>query len=429
MLELYEYDAMDSADLMAVLDEAANVRVTKEINTTDELTFTYPLASDKAEFITVNRMILCEGQFYRIMRTQRGSDVLTAECIHRWYADAPSIHIPSVPDSIGVTPYNLVHSAAASAAQTARFNIIGSAGVDNMRWIGMGDFMKNTAGDTGADFKIDFFAVDKTNLLDFVKTVIENAGFGEIYYDNTRFAIVERLGKETNIRLELSSNMENIKTETDISSMVTRLYPYGNEDMTIGSVYGKNYIDSPNMSIYGLKSGYKDYSDYTDVNDLYHNARWEFDAQNPERIDVPSVSVTGSAWALAPYSSGGDIGDVSLGDTVKVIDERGAEMTERVIAISYYPYENKPADITIGRVKRDLYFYISQISELAKRYSKCSTTSGKISPTAISGTRQTAYASAKEIGLEYNGKVTSLTAGEDGVYIDGRKIITEGEGE
>ena len=426
MLELYEYDTLSNPQgtkgIIAFLNEASQVRVTKEINATDELTFIYPLASDKAKLITVNRLVKCEGQNYRIMRVSRGGNTLTAECMHIWYADAPAIHIPSVTDSIGVTPYSLV-SAVAAAVPDFKARSQSSIKSLGMNWIGTGDFMRS-GGATDNEFKIDFFAVDKTNLLDFVKTVIENAGFGEMYYDNLDFAVVEQIGKETGIRLELSANMEDVHTETDISSMITRLYPYGCDDMTIGSVYGQSYIDSPNLAVYGLKSGYKDYSDYTNVYDLYYNACWEFDSQNPERIDVPSVSVTGSALALSEYSSGGDIYGVSLGDKVTVIDERGTPLSERVIALSYYPYENRPAEITIGRVKRDLYFYISQISELAKRYSKCSTTSGKISAKAISGTK----AAASAIGLEYNGEVRSLTAGTNGVYIDGKRIVTEDEG-
>lgn len=432
MLELYEYDAYEDVDeiggVMAFLNEAADVRVTKEINTADELTFTYPLASDKAELITVNRIVLCEGQPYRIMRVSRGGGALTVECMHVWYADAPAAHIPSVPDSIGVKPYDFVRSVAESST---RFTALTQSQVQSLglNWIGKGDFMKNKSSEIQSEFKIDFFALDKTNLLDFIKTVIENAGFGEMYYESSSFAVVEQLGKTTCTRLELSSNMENVRVETDISSMITRLYPYGYDDMTIGSVYGQNFVDSPNLSRYGLKSGYKDYSDYTDVYDLYANAQWEFDSQNLARIDVPSVSVTGSVHDLARYTTGDDIAEAQLGDVVTVVDEAGTEIRERIIAVSYYPYENRPADMTIGRVKHDLYFYISQISEIAKKYSKCSTTSGKINAKAISGAKAASYATARTIGLEYKGEVRSITAGEDGVYIDGRKIITEGVAE
>ena len=395
MLELYEYDVLDNPDdtdgIIAFLHEASQICVTKEINASDELTFEYPIASDKAELITVNRMILCDGQFYRVMRITRGDGVISAECMHTFFADAPAVHIPSVADSIGVKPYDLIKN---SEKEMFGFEVLTQRRLESlgMDWIGEGDFMRGTDSGSGREFKIDFFALDKTNLLEFIKTVIENAGFGEIYYDNRSFAIAERLGKDTGIRLELCNNMENVSTEIDISSMVTRLYPYGCDDMTIESVYGQNYVDSPNMALYGLKAGYKDYSDYTNVNDLYYNALWEFDSKNPERIDVPSVSVSGNAFDLDRYSRGGSVFTLSLGDTVMVVDERNTGIYERVIALSCYPYESRAAEITIGRVKRDLYFYISQISELAKRYSKCSTTSGKISARSISGGRNAVYA-------------------------------------
>ncbi len=386
MLELYEYDTLDNSlgtdGMIAFLHEAAGVRIRKEINVSDELTFTYPLASDKAKLITVNRLVSCEGQFYRIMKVKRGGGIVEAEASHTFFADAPAVHIPTVADSIGVVPYDLISSAASGAAG---FKILSRQQMKNagMSWIGEGSLLRTVAGSDGEQFKIDFFAVDKTNLLDFIKTVIENAGFGEIYYDNRSFAVAEQIGKQTGIRLELSSNMESVRTETDISSMITRLYPYGCDDMTVGSVCGQNYIDSPNIPVYGLKSGYKDYSDYTNAQDLYCNACWEFDLKNPDRIDVPSVSVDGSAAGLEAYSSGGDVFALAPGDTVTVIDEAGTELVERVTAVSYYPYEGKPADISIGRVKRDLYFYISQIAEMAKRYAKCSTTSGKIAARSV----------------------------------------------
>ncbi len=397
MLLLCGYDIIENPlapeDVTAFLNEAVNVRVTKELNVSDELTFDYPAVSEKAGMIQVNRMVLCEDQYYRIVRVSRGNDIVSAECIHVFFMDAAAVHLPSVADSIGVTPHSLVDSVADSIPN---FTALSSSTLKlyKLKWIGEGDFMRGPT-DSG-EFKIDFFGVDKTNLLDFLKTVIKNAGVGELFYNNRAFAIVERTGHDTGIRLELSSNMEDIKVETDISTMITRLYPYGCDDMTIGSVYGQNYIDSPNISLYGVKAGYKDYSDYTDVYNLYYNAQWEFDAQNPDRIDVPSISISGSAVDLSKYASGGRVSTLSPGDRVTVVDGHGTQIYERVISLSYYPYEHRPAEITIGRVKRDLYFYISQISELASRYAKCSTTSGKISQRAISSGASAYAARANE---------------------------------
>lgn len=491
MLELHEYDAVESisagkGNIIAVLNDAFNVRVTKEINTSDSLSFEYPAFSPKADAITVNRIIKCEGQCYRVMKVGKNAEAVSVECMHIWYADAPAAHIPTVPDSIGVTPYSFLRSHATGAQG---FNAMSVQELSNkgMSWIGKGDLLRTSGVGTGNEFAIDFFAVDKTNLLDLVKTVIDNAGFGEIYYDNNKFAVAEKIGSDTDIRISLDECTENIQTEIDISSMITRIYPYGYEDMTIGSVNGKNYIDSPNASIYGIKSGYKDYSDYTDVNKLFYNACWEFDSDNPSRIDVPSVSVTASAADLSRIANG-DFENMHLGDTVTVVDGKGVEMRERITAITYYPYEAVSAELTIGRVKRDLYFYMSQISNMARRYSKCATTSGMISARAISGNTKSssvqlssqsaavkgdemitvisgnntrvkigiadsgyvfkvydnkgrlsintdssqqgmmfsgAQISAPVFCIEYGGGSHVFSADDGGVYIDGRKIVTE----
>ena len=42
-------------------------------------------------------------------------------------------------------------------------------------------------------FKVDFFSMDKTNPYEAVKALIENCGKGEIYADNYKIALVERI--------------------------------------------------------------------------------------------------------------------------------------------------------------------------------------------------------------------------------------------
>ena len=49
-----------------------------------------------------------------------------------------------------------------------------------------------------------------------------------------------------------------------------------------------------------------------------------------------------------------------LGDTVTVIDN-GVEIKERVTALETYPYEAKSGSITIGKVQKNLYFYLDQL--------------------------------------------------------------------
>ena len=65
--------------------EAEGVRVSHEINGARTLTFTYP-ENEKSELIRVNKLVLCEGQAYRIVKVtsaRDGSSVSEVSCIYR----------------------------------------------------------------------------------------------------------------------------------------------------------------------------------------------------------------------------------------------------------------------------------------------------------------------------------------------------------
>lgn len=98
----------------------------------------------------------------------------------------------------------------------------------------------------GADgVKIDFYPTDKINTYDVIQNVIEAYGRGEIYYDNYRFAVVERIGKDNGVRMSIKKNMTSLSVERSTQELTTRLYMYGKDDLTISSVNGgKPYIES-----------------------------------------------------------------------------------------------------------------------------------------------------------------------------------------
>ena len=57
-----------------------------------------------------------------------------------------------------------------------------------------------------------------------LRLLSKTAGKGEIYADNYKIALVERIGGESCLRLDLSKNMKDISIERDITDMVTKLY-------------------------------------------------------------------------------------------------------------------------------------------------------------------------------------------------------------
>lgn len=373
MLKLYEFNDTDASDCLAVLNLAGNVKITRELNGAYSLDFTYP-QDEKAKLLRVNRLICCEGQLFRILKTSRASDGKTqweVECSHVYNADAQAVHLQNVPDFIGKSPYEVLQY----ALKNTPFTLLGDT---ELKELGL------TRMDADG-FLMDFFSMDKTTPYEVVNTVIENCGKGEIYVDNYKIALVERIGTDSNVRLEISRNLQNVTVERDMTDLITRLYPYGYEDLHIGSVNNDvQYLDSPNIAIYGIREGFKDYSDYKEPSEVLNRGLWEFDVENEERIDVPSVNISGKLIDLSKRAEYGDFMQLHLGDKVTIIDG-DTKISERIIRMEQYPYEPLLGEVSVGRVKKDLFFYLNQMGKLNRRYSRVSTSSGKISAGAIAG--------------------------------------------
>lgn len=378
MLKIFPHDANDfTKGASAILHEASNVKLTKEINGEYTLEFDYPYTSDKAKEIEENKIAVCEGQAYRIMKISRddtGSEIMHVSCAHIFHADLKRVHIQNFggdEETIGANPYDVINL----AAKYSHFSQFTESEIKSMGMVPIGD----------DGFLIDFESIDKTTPYDVIQQVITNCGKGELYIDNFKFALVERIGTDKNVRLDISKNMKSVSIERDITNMITRLYPYGKDDAHIGSINGNiQFVDSENISVYGKKEGYKDYSDYTDPETIKEHALWEFSKDNEDRIDVPDISITGSVIDLSKLSKSG-MEPLELGDRV-FIKDHGNEISERVIKIETYPYEPLETTVSIGRIKKDLFFYLNQMGLTTKRYTKNSTSNGKVSAQAISGT-------------------------------------------
>ena len=246
---------------------------------------------------------------------------------------------------------------------------------------------------------IDFFSTDKTNLWDVIKTIIENLGRGEIFHETTidsnnnivcNIAIVERIGTDNGVRLRLEKNMQSISIERNVSDMITRLWAFGSDDLTVSSVNGgKAYIDSPNIEKYGVQEGYKDYSDYTSAAKLYRNAKWEFDEDNEDRIDVPQLTISGKLIDLSKLAEYGAAEKLEIGDTVHVFDIDGTEYVQRVIEYQAYPLEPKESNISIGHIRRDFFIGLWQTEQATKKHSKWQTANNSVNIRKVQGTVNT----------------------------------------
>lgn len=380
VLRLHERDAtnFETGD---ILNNAVNISEQRKINDIACLQFEYPM-DDKARLIKENMLLTTSGRIYEIVRITRkmdGRDIVLVVAKDMFSRRAQHTFLPNVPDMIGKKTSYVIKKALETATD---FSLYTDAELSElgMKWVGDDEFL------------IDFFSADKITLWDFLQTVIENSGRGEIYSNGYKFALVERVGCDRGVRLTLDKNMQNIEIERSTEDIITKLYPFGAEDLTIknaklddGRKYGKEYILSPNAEIYGIHEGCKDYSDYTEPEKVYANAMWEFDSDNEERIDIPKLTITGKLIDLSKLEEYGDIEKVELGDTVHVYDIDGQEYAQRIIEGTWYPYEARETVISIGHMRRDVFFTLYQLRQKKRELEAVQTTNKQITTRKIQG--------------------------------------------
>lgn len=388
----------DSFETGEVLNNAYNVKETRILNDTGSIEFDYPY-DEKARLISQNMLVSVNGHIYEISRTTRnmnGVDSLHVYGTPHFVYEAQKAFIPTIGDNIGKSSryvlkqaIDIISKFKKTVGERCIFHIMTDAELTakGMKWVADDELL------------IDFFSTDKTNLWDVIKTIIENLGRGEIFHETTidsnnnivcNIAIVERIGTDNGVRLRLEKNMQSISIERNVSDMITRLWAFGSDDLTVSSVNGgKAYIDSPNIEKYGVQEGYKDYSDYTSAAKLYRNAKWEFDEDNEDRIDVPQLTISGKLIDLSKLAEYGAAEKLEIGDTVHVFDLDGTEYVQRVTEYQAYPLEPKESNISIGHIRRDFFIELWQTSEKTKKFAKWQTANNSVNIRKVQGTVNT----------------------------------------
>ena len=388
----------DSFETGEVLNNAYNIKETRILNDTGSIEFDYPY-DEKARLISQNMLVSVNNHIYEISRTTRnmsGTDVLHVYGTPHFVYEAQKAFIPTIGDHIGKSSRVVLQAAVdiiskfkKSVGENCIFHIMTNAELSEkgMKWVADDELL------------IDFFSTDKTNLWDVIKTIIENLGRGEIFHETTidsnnnivcNIAIVERIGTDNGVRLRLEKNMQSISIERNVSDMITRLWAFGSDDLTVSSVNGgKAYIDSPNIEKYGVQEGYKDYSDYTSADKLYRNAKWEFDEDNEDRIDAPQLTISGKLIDLSKLAEYGAAEKLEIGDTVHVFDIDGTEYVQRVIEYQAYPLEPKESNISIGHIRRDFFIGLWQTEQATKKHAKWQTANNSVNIRKVQGTVNT----------------------------------------
>ena len=384
--KLHEWNETDfTGGCLAYLNKAYEVAVYDSLQEVPTVSFKYPMKEEKADLIQEYRIVSVEGQAYRITTVKRdysGSRIMTVKANRIFYEDAMRHHFTTIGNdtdvtksTIGVDPYDVIKLAIADT----KFELIPDSELKEM---GMTRI--------GADgVKIDFYPTDKINTYDVIQNVIEAYGRGEIYYDNYRFAVVERIGKDNGVRMSIKKNMTSLSVERNTQELTTRLYMYGKDDLTISSVNGgKPYIDSKEgIEKYGIREAYRDYSDYDDPEKLKAFGEWDLKGEgNDFRLDRPQLTITGDVVDLSKLAEYGDFYKIALGDTVHVFEDN-IEHKQRIVSMTYYPYSAKQPSVTIGQpTLANAYYRAWYMGKLIKTIQKNSGRANKLKTSYFHGT-------------------------------------------
>lgn len=324
----------DTSTAVAILENAFEASIYNEVNSNYSLSFKLPLNDSKCVYIVERYLVKAEGQFFRIRNTDRNENdkTLTVTCYHVWY-DSTEKHIPNTDTFTGNLDGDVVNADAyqvmVDAFADTNFHVITA---EELAELGLQWVTK----------EFDFWQMGKTTPCEIAEKIIALTGRGYLYRDNYNVAIVESLGSYKGL-LRADKNIANVKRTISTDSMITRLYAYGEEGLPLDN----KYIDSPNISKYGVIEGYESYSGISTPERLEEWASWEFDSNNTYRRDEPDISYSFDYIDLTKLGYGETL---CLGDRVTIYDtEYNSNQEYIVMSVQDYPLSAECKKIQIGR--------------------------------------------------------------------------------
>lgn len=183
---------------------------------------------------------------------------------------------------------------------------------------------------------------DYTTAYEMISNIISLAGRGELYFENFKFAVVEKIGKDSGEVWDKEKNIKTLNIQKNYDELMNVILIEGKDGMPLNIKEFPNSVisDSESIQKYGVRRGHISYNDINDKDELKRRAMWEIDALNPDRVSVPKITINCEAY---------DVKNVKLGDTVKICskyDEINEE--KRVISCEYNLLENAESRFILG---------------------------------------------------------------------------------
>ena len=194
--------------------------------------------------------------------------------------------------------------------------------------------------------------------------IVEKYG-GELQRDWFDVFMVERVGSDTNIQIRQGKNLTGIKYDLDMSDVVTRIMPTGQDKDGKVLYLPEVYVDSPNIANYPApKWIHLAVSDCKEVtkgktkkskDKCYKQMREAAQAEFDKGCDQPAVTLTVEfidVTQTEEYRQYSFLQSIFLGDAVRVIAKRvGVEVSMRMTAYTYNCLTRQYEKMTLGTVE------------------------------------------------------------------------------
>lgn len=359
------------AFLSVQADGLKEAYIENELNSNCSLTFQLPLTSDKWTYITDAYEFLADGKRFILLKPDTEEIVRDGEKV--WgkvtaqekfvELDKEYVTVSNDPNSPGPawSAVIIVSGGTPAGGFTA-----GSAGSALSYLLTDSDWTVGTVDVTGT-FDLE---TEKISVLANIQKVQELWG-GFLVWDSENKTVSlrdETLWQNyTGFQVRYAKNLKGI-TRTVNRDLVTRLYPFGKEDLNIASVNGGVlYIDNFTYTNKIYEGQYNN-QDITDATELKTKSTAELaklcKPRYTYKITLLDLSVK-PQWAHETFT---------LGDIADVIDtDVGADDRLRIIRHKYNIFQSWKCEIDIGEPLEKLSSRISDVSSIT---SKITTTTG-----------------------------------------------------
>lgn len=203
------------------------------------------------------------------------------------------------------------------------------------------------------------FTLKMGDVLTNVKEVQKVWG-GEWNWNNYSVQLVEKVGNNSGVLFEYGVNNISVSRDVDSRDVVTRLYVYGKDGLTLEDQLGVQFIDADNISKYSKpKKGFVTFSDVDDIGILMTKASEHLQTvKHPHTTYSLTVAELKFLEGFSHYSFG-------LGDVVSVVDTQlfGDIIMTRVVNYSYNPFFPKESSVVLNNKDKTLVTIFNALKE------------------------------------------------------------------